>query len=105
MITCSLDILFQTTQSFLCTLKNIIILAHRKSEVVLGDVCVGVSIELRGRDRSNANLLDQEPAELEVTRAISDVRWEWVVCRELDRGHVGQDKVSAFGIRVLVLNQ
>lgn len=78
------DILLQTPQSLLGGLENIIVLAHGESEVVFGDVSVGVSVELGWRDSRNSNFLNQEPAELEIARTVGHMRREWVVSRELD---------------------
>ena len=60
-------------------------------------------IELRGRDGRHAQLHDQEPAELEITRAVGHVRGKVVVRGEDDFGEVGEDEVAAFGVGVLLL--
>ena len=95
------DILLQASQTLLGSLEDIVVFAHRKAEIVLSNVGVGISVELRGRNGGNANLVDKEPAELEVAGAIGNVGWEGVVCWELDGGEVDENKVSALGIRVL----
>lgn len=60
-------------------------------------------IELRGRDGSNPKLHNQEPAQLEIARAVGHVRGEVVVPGEVDFGEVGEDEVAAFGVGVLLL--
>lgn len=64
---------------------------------------IPIGIELRRGNSSNADFMNQEPAELKVTRPVCNMRREWVVFRELDRGHVCKDKVAAFGVRVLLM--
>lgn len=95
------DILLQSPQALLGSLKNIIVLAHRKAEIILSNEGVGIRVEFSGRDSSHANLMDEEPAELEITRPASNMRRERIVGRELYRGQVGKHKVSTLGIRVL----
>lgn len=95
------DILLQTSQALLGSLKDIIVLAHRKAEIILSDVGVGISVEFSGRDSSYANFLDEEPAELEITRTASNMGREGIVSRELYRGHVDKHKVSTLRIRIL----
>lgn len=60
-----------------------------------------VGIELGRRDGGDADLLDQEPAELEVAGAAGDVGREGVAFGEFDGGHVGEDEVAAFRVGVL----
>mgnify|MGYP006873518250 CR=1 FL=1 len=62
---------------------------------------VRIGIEFRRRNGGDANLLDEEPAELEIARAAGDVWREGIVLWEFDRGHVGQDKVAALRVGVL----
>lgn len=95
------DIFFQTSQAFLGSLEDVIVLAHCKAEIILSDVSVGISVEFSGRDSSYANLMDEEPAELEITRTASNMGREGIVSRELYRGHVDKHKVSTLRIRVL----
>ena len=95
------DILLQPSQALLGSLKNIIVLAHRKAKIILSNEGIGISIEFSGRDSSHANFMDEEPAELEITRPASNMRWERIVGRELYRGQVGKHKVSTLRIRVL----
>lgn len=95
------DILLQAPQTLLGSLKNIIVLAHRKAEIILSDVGVGISVEFSGRDSSYANLLDEEPAKLEITGTASNMGREGIVSWELYRGHVDKHKVSTLRIRVL----
>lgn len=95
------DILLQASQTLLGSLEDIVVFADRKAEIVLSNVGVGISVELRRRNGGNANLVDKEPAELEVAGAIGNVGWEGIVCWELDGGEVDENKVSALGIRVL----
>lgn len=94
-------ILLETPESLLGSLKNVIILAHGKAEVVLCNVGVGIGVELRRGDGSHTDLMDEEPAELEVTRAISDMRREGVISWQLDGGHVGQHEIATFRLGVL----
>lgn len=82
------DIFLQASQPFLGSLEDIIVLAHRKAEIMLSKVGVGISVEFSGRDSSHANLMDEEPGELEITRTASNMGWEGIVSRELYRGHV-----------------
>lgn len=98
------NVLLQSSQALLSSLKNIIVLAHRKAEIILSDVSVGIGIEFSGRDSSHANLLDEEPAELEIPRTASNMWRERIVSRELDRGHVDKHKVSTLRIRVLYMS-
>ena len=100
-ITSLYDILLQTAQSLLGGLQNVVVLAHREPKVILGDVGVRIGVELCWGDRGHTDFMDQEPAKLEVARAIGNMRREGVVLREFDGGHVRQDKVAALGIGVL----
>lgn len=95
------NVLLQAPQSLLRSLQNVVILADSKAEIVFGKAGIGVGIELGGRDGSDANLVDQEPTELEITRAASHMGWEGIVGGQLDRCHVGQHEVSTFGLGVL----
>lgn len=95
------DVLLETSETFLGSLENVIVLANSKAEIVLSNVSVGIGVELSRRNSGNADFLNEEPAELEVTRTVGNVGWEGVICWELDRGHVGQNKVSTLGVRVL----
>ena len=52
-------------------------------------------------DSCYANFFDKEPSKLEVTRSFGYVRWEFVVIREPDLGHVDEDEVTAFRVGVL----
>lgn len=61
---------------------------------------IRIRVELRRRDSRDAELLDQEPGELEVARAAGDVGREVVALGELDLGEVDEDKVPALGLRV-----
>lgn len=63
---------------------------------------VGGSVELGGRNGGHAELHDQEPAEPEIPRSVGDMRGEVVVRGQLDARHVDENKVAAFGFRVLV---
>lgn len=98
---CLLDILLQTAQSLLCSLKDVVVLANSKTEVILGNVLIRIGVELSRRDGSNSNLMDEEPAEFEVAGTVGHMRRELVVLWQLDGGHVGQNEVTTFGIRVL----
>lgn len=62
-----------------------------------------ISKELGGRDGRNAKLTDAEPHELEIARAVGNVRRERVVFRQLHLGEVHKDEVAALGFRVLVV--
>lgn len=77
------DVLLQPTQSLFRGFENIIVLAHSEAKVVLSDVGIGVRVELSRRNGSNANLVDEEPAKLEVARATSHMCWEWIIRWEL----------------------
>lgn len=96
-----LDVLLQTTESLLRGLENVIVLAHSKAKVVFSDFGIRVRVKLSGRDRSHTNLMDQEPAELEVTRTVGNVLGELVVFRELDGRHVRENEVATFRVGVL----
>jgi len=93
--------LLQAPQSLLGGLENIIVLAHGEAEIVLGNVGIGLRIELGRRDAGHANFVDEEPAELKIARAAGHMRREWIIFGELHRGHVGQHEVSTIGIGVL----
>lgn len=95
------NILLQAPQSLLGSLQNIIVLADSEAEIVLGNVSIGIGVELRRRNCSNANLVDQEPTKLEITGATGHMRREGIVGWQLDRCHVCQHKVSTFRLRVL----
>lgn len=95
------DILLETPESLLGSLKNVIILANGKTEVVLRDVCVGIGVELCRGDGSHSDLMNEEPAELEVTRAVSDMRREGIIGWQFDRGHVSQHEITTFRLGVL----
>lgn len=95
------DILLQAPQALLGSLEDIVVFADRKAEVVLSNVGIVISVKLGGRNGSNADLVDEEPAKLEVARTTGNVGWEGIVCWKLDSGHVDKDKVPALGIRVL----
>ena len=64
-------------------------------------MCVLVRVELCRWDRRDPQLHDQEPAELEVARAVDDVRWEGVGFGECDPGEVREDEVAALGNGIL----
>lgn len=98
------NVLLQAAKSFLCSLQDIIVLADGEAEIVLSDVSIGISVELRWWNGSDANLVDQEPTELEVTGTTGHMGWEGVVCWQLDRCHVGQDKVSTLGLGILLMD-
>lgn len=95
------DILLQAPQALLGSLEDIVVFADCKAEVVLSNVGVVISVKLCGRNGSNADLVDEEPAKLEVARTTGNVGWEGIVRWELDSSHVDKNKVSALGIRVL----
>lgn len=96
------DILLQATQPFFRGLKDIIVFAYSKTEIVFSNVCVLVGIELCWRNCSHSNLVDEEPAKLEVPRAVGYMGREFVVLWEFDRRHICEDKVATFGVRVLM---
>lgn len=77
-----------------------ILLANRKAHVVLGDPGVPIGVELGGRDGGDAELLDEEPGELEVAGARGHVGREGVVPGEPHARHVHHDEVAALGLRV-----
>jgi len=52
-------------------------------------------------DSCYADFFDKEPGKLKVARSFGHVRWEFVVIRELDLGHVDEDEVTAFRVGVL----
>lgn len=95
------NILLQTPQTFLGSLKHIIILADREAEIIFGNFRVVISVEFCGRNSSNANLMNEEPAELEVPRTTGNMRRERIVLGKFDSGHIDKNKVSALRIRVL----
>lgn len=100
---CSLhDILLQAAQSFFRGLKDIIVFAYSKTEIIFSNVCVLVRIELCWRNCSHSNLVDKEPAKLEVPGAVGHMRREFVVLWELDRRHICKNEVATFGVRVLM---
>lgn len=84
MLTSLYNILLQTAQPLLGGLQNIIILAYGKPEIILRNVGIGVSVELGWRNGRNANLMNEEPAKLEVAGAACNMRREWVTFRQLD---------------------
>lgn len=96
-----LDVLLQATKTILGGLQDVIVLADSETKVILSDMFVSVSVELSGRDRSNSDFVNQEPAELKITRTAGNVGRELVVVRELHRGHVGENKVATLGVGVL----
>lgn len=62
---------------------------------------VGPGVELGGGDGGDAELHEEEPAELEIAWALRDFGGERVVMREVDLGEVGEDEVASFGFGVL----
>lgn len=96
-----LYILLQTPQPLLGSFQNIVVLAEREPQIVLRQMRVFRRVELRRRNGRNAHFHDQEPAQLEVSRATGHVGREFVVGRELDFCHVDEDEVAAFGVGVL----
>lgn len=100
-ITSLYDILLQTAQSLLGGFKDVVVLAHRESKVILGDVGVRIGVELRRGDRGDTDFVDEEPAKLEVARATGHMRREGIVLGKFDGGHVRKDEVAALRIRVL----
>lgn len=62
---------------------------------------IGIGIELRRRDSRNADLMNEEPAKLEIARTAGNMGRERIVLWEFDRGHIGENEVPAFGVRVL----
>ena len=95
------NILLQPSQPLLRLLENIVVLADGKSEVILRDMGVLISVELRRRDSRDADLVDQEPGKFEIPRTASNVRRETVALWQLDVGEVCEDEVASFGVRVL----
>lgn len=95
-----LYVLLQPPQSLLRRLQHVVLLAHGEPDVILGDVRVGVGVELGRGDGRDADLLDHEPGELEVARPAGHVRRERVVRRQLDFRHVHHDEVPALRVRV-----
>jgi hypothetical protein len=77
------------------------LLANSEPQPVFGEVSISICEELCWRNGCNAELLDTEPRELEVTRSVGDVRRERVVSGKLDFGQVDEDEVAAFGLGVL----
>ncbi len=96
----SLQKLLQPPQPLLSILQHLIRLAHSKPQIVLHNRAVSVGVELARRDGGDAQLLDQEPGELEVARPLGHVRREGVVGGDLDLGEVHHDEVAALGLRV-----
>lgn len=62
---------------------------------------VGLGVELGWRDGDDAELHEQEPAELEIARPLGDVWGEGILGGEVHFGEIGEDEVSAFGFGVL----
>lgn len=83
------DILLQAAESLLSSLEDVIILAHSKAKVVLTQVGICICIELGWGNSGNANLMDKEPAELEVTRTAGDVRRERIILWKIDSCEIG----------------
>ena len=52
-------------------------------------------------DSCYADFFDKEPGKLKIAWSFGHVRWESVVIRELDLGHVNEDEVTAFRVGVL----
>jgi hypothetical protein len=96
------NVLLQAAQPLLCSLQNIIVLADSEAEIIFSDMGIGIGVELRRWNGSDANLVNQEPTELEVTGTVGHNGWEGIVRWQLDRCHVGQDKVSTFRLGVLL---
>ena len=97
----SLHIPLQPPQALLRLLEHVVILADGKTQIILRHMGIPVGVKLRRRDRRNAELHDEEPAELEVAGPTGDVGREGVVCGEVDVAHVYEDEVAAFGVGVL----
>lgn len=95
------DVLLQPSQPLLRLLQYLVLLADSESQPVLDDVRVGIGEELSGRDGRYAELLNAEPRELEITRPVGYVSWEWIVGRKLHLGQVDEDEVSTLGFGVL----
>lgn len=95
-----LNIFLQPTEPLLGQLKDIIILANRESQPILRKVRIGICKELRWRDSGHAQLADQEPRELEITRPTGHMRREVVVFRQLHFREIGENEVAAFRIGV-----
>ena len=96
------DILLQPPQSLLCIFEHVVILADRKSQPVFGEMGILVREEFRRWDRSHAELLEDEPAELEIAGSRRDVGRKVVVFGELDFRQVGEDEVAAFRVGELL---
>lgn len=58
---CLIQILPQTLQPLLCSIKHIIILTNRKSQIVFRQMSIFLGIKLRWRNSRNAQLHNQEP--------------------------------------------
>lgn len=67
-------------------------------------MCVLIGVELRWRNGSDADFLDQEPGKLEIPWSVGYMRREGIIFRKLDGGKVGQDKVTTFRVGVLINN-
>lgn len=92
----------QAPQALLGALEHVVVLADSEAQVIAGQVGVGGSVELGGRDGGHAELHDQEPTELEIPRSVGHLRGEVVVRGQLDVRQIDEHKVAAFGFRVLV---
>lgn len=63
---------------------------------------IRLRVELGWRDSHDAELHEQEPAELEIAGSLGDVWRERVTWREVHFGEIGEDEISAFGFGVLL---
>ena len=62
---------------------------------------IGLRVKLGWWDGDDAQLHEQEPAELEIARPLGDVWGEGVFGREVHFGEIGEDEVPAVGFGVL----
>ena len=81
-----LNVLLQPSQPLLRLLQHLIVFAHREPQPVFDNVSIRIREELGWRDSSNPQLLDKEPAQLEVSRSAGNMRREFVVLKEVSHG-------------------
>lgn len=94
-------ILPQTPQPLLRPLQHIILLTDREPQPIFRHPHILLGIKLCRRDSCKTQLHDQEPGELVIPRAVSNLRRELIIFGQIDASEVCEDEIAAFWLGVL----
>lgn len=96
----SLHVLLESSESVFGLVKHVVILADSKSQPIFDNVSIVIGEELGRWNGSDTKLLDDEVREFEIARTACDMLREGVVSRKLYFGHIHEDEVTTFGVRI-----